>query len=125
WIRMTTGSFGRAAGPPRAGRRLAAPPLAVPGWPAGLRLPFFFGPERAWFPCPGLPFALRRVGDGDLLAEGRESASRAASSGPPRRRADPLRARVAIITNVARTPEGSKHRGCVSALFAISGRCNP
>ena len=108
WIRMTTGSLGRAAAPPLARRPFAAPPFAVPGLPPGLRLPFFFGPERAWFPRPGLRPGGWRAGD---------FTAGPASSGPPRGRADPLRARVAIVTNVARTPEGSKHRGCVSALL--------
>src|SRR5206468_9534205 len=101
WIRMTTGSFGRAAAPPLAGRPFAARPFAVPGFPAE---PFFFDPERAGVPAPAIRLGALRPGGwraGDLTA---------ASSSPPRGRADPLRARVAIVTNVASTPYWSQHR---------------
>src|ERR1051325_3135181 len=85
--RITTGSRGLRDG---AGRPLAVRPLPVPGLPVGFRLLFFlgvFGPERDWLG------ALRA---GDLLTARRTGVSGAASSSPPRGRADPLRARVAI-----------------------------
>src|SRR5690349_22146428 len=84
--RITTGSRGL----PTGGRPFAVPFLPVPGLPAGLRLLFFlgpFGPERVWLG------ALRA---GGLLAARRTGVSGADSSSPPRGRADPLRARVAI-----------------------------
>ena len=112
--RITTGSRGGRAG---AGRPFAVRPLPVPGLPDGFRLLFFlglFGAERVWLPCPCLRRGAWRAGD--LVAAGRFTGSGAASSSPPRERADPLRARVAILTNVARTRSHPKHRRGVSRL---------
>src|SRR5262249_29739118 len=80
-------------------------PLPVPGLAEVFRLLFFLGPERLW------RGALRA---GDLLAARRTGVSGAASSSPPRGRADPLRARVAMLTNVARTRCRSQHLDGVS-----------
>src|SRR5690348_3009129 len=104
--RITTGSRGLRDG---AGRPLVVRPLPVPDLPDGFRLLFLFGPERVWLG------ALRA---GDLLAARRTGVSGAASSSPPRERADPLRARVAIITNVARTCDDPKHLRRVSPYGA-------
>src|SRR5690349_1432638 len=103
--RITTGSRGLRDG---AGRPLVVRPLPVPDLPDGFRLLFLLGPERVWLG------ALRA---GDLLAARRTGVSGAASSSPPRERADPLRARVAILTNVARTRSHPKHRRGVSRLW--------
>src|SRR3984893_462126 len=108
--RITTGSRGFRAG----GRPFAVPFRPVPCLPAGFWLPFFLGAERAWLPCPCLR---RRAGDCDfVVAFERAGVSGAASYSPPRGRADPLRARVAIVTNVARTRSHPKHLRGVSRL---------
>src|SRR6185369_8341543 len=107
--RITTGSRGGRAG---AGRPFAVRPLAVPDLPDGFRLLFFLVPERVWLPCPCLRREAWRAGD--LVAAGRPAGSGAASSSPPRGRADPLRARVAMLTNVARTRCRSQHLDGVS-----------
>src|SRR5216683_562889 len=124
-IRITTGSRG---GPVR----LTGRPFAVRPFPAAPLAFFFFWPERAWFPRPGLLLVPRRAADlvavlprlpdpprlvvrvpaeRPRLPSSGPGASKAASATPPRGRADPLRARGAIVTNVARTCVSPKHPG--------------
>ena len=87
--RITTGSRGLRAGGrrPFVARRPADRPWALP---VGFRLLFFFGAERVWLPCPAY---------GPATCLGRAASRRlgAASSSPPLGRAEPLRARVAIL----------------------------
>src|SRR5712691_400676 len=145
-IRITTGSWDA---PPLAARPLAARPFAVRPFPALPLEVFFFWPERGWVPRPGLALPPRGAGDLVVVLPrppdplrlvvpvwllvrlpelGRvrlppswsgSSNSRASSASPPRGRADPLRARVAILTNVARTRDTPKHQARVSAQGPI------
>ena len=109
------GIAGRAGRGGTAFRRAALARARLAGrFPVAL-LFRLFGPERVWLPCPCLRRGAWRAGD--LVAAERSAGSGAASSSPPRERADPLRARVAILTNVARTRSHPKHRRGVSRLW--------
>ena len=74
-------------------------------------------PRRQPGTCP----SLTGTGVGQALITSPGPGPRAGPASPPRGRADPLRARVTIVTNVARTWLNPKHIRLVSAHGAIGG----